>query len=197
MKGLLISLLLLPILPRIALAQCVPGPATGSPFIRCYDDGYVSIDITGNQSGRTWNWGYSNASQLQDGFLVFRHSSDLNPHTVQLITDIYALDGIVPPPAPYAGTESGPGPLISDVPVSRATITIARPKLHLLHTPTNNVIILWPSAPHDWALQQSKSLDTNHWDTLPIIPILDGTNMKVTLPSVAGNCFYRLQLALH
>jgi hypothetical protein len=38
------------------------------------------------------------------------------------LTDIYNLQGVVPPPAPYQGSFFGPGPLISDIP-SQRTIT--------------------------------------------------------------------------
>jgi hypothetical protein len=31
---------------------------------RTYDDGYVLRDISGNAGGKTWNWGYSSASQF-------------------------------------------------------------------------------------------------------------------------------------
>lgn len=34
-------------------------------------------------------------------------------------TDTFALDGVVPPPAPYAGDLAGPGPLIPNIPASR------------------------------------------------------------------------------
>jgi hypothetical protein len=36
-----------------------------------YDDGYVNIDATGNDSDLTWNWGYQNASQLLGETLSF------------------------------------------------------------------------------------------------------------------------------
>ena len=42
---------------------------------------------------------------------------------VTLTTDTYGLNGIVPPLAPYAGSLSGPGPLIGDLP-SRSVATL-------------------------------------------------------------------------
>ena len=42
---------------------------------------------------------------------------------VNLVTDTYALGGITPPQAPYAGSFSGPGPVIGDTP-TRSTTTL-------------------------------------------------------------------------
>lgn len=43
--------------------------------------------------------------------------------SITRVTDAYALDGILPPAAPYAGSFDGPGPLISDTP-TRTTATV-------------------------------------------------------------------------
>lgn len=43
--------------------------------------------------------------------------------SVQQLNDTYALNGVIPPEAPYSGTFVGPGPLISDSP-SRSFTTI-------------------------------------------------------------------------
>jgi len=51
--------------------------------------------------------------------------------TGSLITDAYSLGVVVPPPAPYAGSYAGPGPLISDTPnrtLSAAAVTISGPQ---------------------------------------------------------------------
>jgi len=56
-----------------------PGPATGSTFNRNYDNGsYNRVDISGNNGGTTWYWGYQNASQLQGNSLVMESSSSPN-----------------------------------------------------------------------------------------------------------------------
>lgn len=44
-------------------AAADPGPATGGGINRNYDDGFNRLDVTGNAGGKTWNWGYNNASQ--------------------------------------------------------------------------------------------------------------------------------------
>jgi len=41
--------------------------------------------------------------------------------SAQRTTDTYALNGVVPPEAPYNGTFTGPGPLISDTPTRDVT----------------------------------------------------------------------------
>lgn len=48
----------------------VPGPATGG-VDHNYDDGYVRVDSSGNAGGRTWNWGYENASQVAGDTMQF------------------------------------------------------------------------------------------------------------------------------
>jgi hypothetical protein len=54
-----------------------PGPATGG-VNHHYDDGYVDVDVTGNNHGGfqgTWNWGYQNAGQISGGNLLMHGSS--------------------------------------------------------------------------------------------------------------------------
>jgi hypothetical protein len=54
-----------------------PGPATGG-INHHYDDGYVDVDVTGNNHGLfkgTWNWGYDNASQVSGNNLLMHGSS--------------------------------------------------------------------------------------------------------------------------
>ena len=52
-----------------------PGPATGGGLNRTYDDGFVGVDSSGNAGGKTWNWGYQNAGQVQGNSLVMHSSS--------------------------------------------------------------------------------------------------------------------------
>ncbi|MCC7373075.1 MAG: hypothetical protein IT581_00355 [Verrucomicrobiales bacterium] len=40
------------------------GPATGGGVDRTYPNGFVRPDAAGNDGGKTWNWGYSEAGQL-------------------------------------------------------------------------------------------------------------------------------------
>lgn len=56
-------------------SQSNPGAAIGT-VDHGYDDGYVNVDSGGNADGRTWNWGYQNASQIQGDTIQF-HSEQL------------------------------------------------------------------------------------------------------------------------
>jgi hypothetical protein len=54
-----------------------PGPPTGSGLNRTYADGYVLVDISGNQGGLTWNWGYKDPntiSQVPGNDTLLMHS---------------------------------------------------------------------------------------------------------------------------
>lgn len=52
-----------------------PGPATGAGVDRFYDDGYNRVDISGNELGLTWFYGYKNASQIQGNSVVMHGTS--------------------------------------------------------------------------------------------------------------------------
>ena len=59
------------------------------------------------------SWGLKLALGYTD---VKIHQSQPVSGTADLVTDAYSLGGITPPAAPYAGSFSGPGPLIGDTP---------------------------------------------------------------------------------
>lgn len=44
--------------------------------------------------------------------------------TLQRTVDVYGLEGVVPPVAPYVGSAQGPGPLLSDAPI-RSTVPVS------------------------------------------------------------------------
>jgi hypothetical protein len=70
-------------------------------------------------------WGFEAAFSYTDIGIRARRSQAI---TTSQITDTYALNGVLPPAAPYAGTFGGPGPLLSDSPtrtVGSATATLA------------------------------------------------------------------------
>ncbi len=63
-----------------------PGPATGSRFNRGYDDGYNRVDVSTNNGGMTWNWGYSRSQSAQGNDMVLQSYStpaniDSNGHS--------------------------------------------------------------------------------------------------------------------
>ena len=154
------------------------GPAAGGGLNRIYDDGAVLLDISGNAGGKTWNWAYTDASQVVGGAIeqhrttgprdgsttdldadlsyggevgwsweirrfdigrresragidIFAGWSQVSGNGNSLAagsftrqTDSFALNGVTPPLAPYAGTFAGPGPVLSDSP-TRSTVTQA------------------------------------------------------------------------
>jgi len=176
-----------------SFAQCNPGPATGGGIDRCYDDGYVYVDITGNAGGYTWYWGYQSSSQIQSSFIVFHARTNLTAYVTQMLTDTYNLGGLILPPAPYSGTFQGPGLSIPDAPVSRSTNVInLLPGLSIENTETNTVVVSWPFPSVGWTLQQNTNFIPQHWTDLQTMPTNNGTINWVTLPRALGRTFYRL-----
>jgi hypothetical protein len=56
-----------------------------------------------------------------------------------------------------------------------------------------NAILVWPSPPGDFVLQQNSNLATTNWTTvLRSLLFSNGLN-QVTVPSTSSNLFYRLQ----
>lgn len=51
--------------------------------------------------------------------------SSIQPYYSTVLTDTYALGGVIPPPAPYSGPFAGPGPLLSDTPARATTVAAA------------------------------------------------------------------------
>ncbi len=52
-----------------------PPPSAGGAANRIYNDGFVKKDVSGNQGGLTWNWGYQNASQVPGNDTLLMHAS--------------------------------------------------------------------------------------------------------------------------
>jgi hypothetical protein len=176
----------------LASAQCDPGPAAGGGINRCYEDGYVRVDMTGNAGGYTWYWGYQYSSQIQNGYIVFHSRTTLNAYLEEVLTDTYSL-WILSPLAPYSGGFQGPGPVIPDAPVSRSTsINISMKFLAITNTATNSVVIYWPSPSAGWALQQNADLDATSWTSVLSVTADDGSIKSVTVPLTTGSKFYRL-----
>ena len=65
------------------------------------------------------NFSMINLGAGRAGLSTFSQTQTLNVYDVTAI-DSYALNGVVPPLAPYAGSYAGPGPLINNIPSSRA-----------------------------------------------------------------------------
>lgn len=82
-----------------------------------YDAPQQGIELTFRRSlGRLGNGAWGLEAALNYLNLTFRDQESLSA-TANRLTDSYALNGVVPPEAPYRGTALGPGPLIGDTPV--------------------------------------------------------------------------------
>jgi len=80
----------------------------------------LSYDRYFGKVGKRASWGLEAAFNYNN---VTINDSSPVVSSVQQLTDAYALNGVIPPEAPYSGTFTGPGPLISDLP-SRSFATI-------------------------------------------------------------------------
>jgi hypothetical protein len=56
----------------------------------------------------------------------------------------------------------------------------------------NTVKVSWPSPSTGFVLQQNSNLTTTNWPTSGFAISDDGTNKSISLPSPAGNLFFRL-----
>jgi hypothetical protein len=70
--------------------------------------------------------------------------------------------------------------------------TPGAPVLSILHTPTNTVVVSWPSPSTDFSLQQASSLTQLVWTTPSETVTDNGTNKFVIVSPPTGNRFYRL-----
>jgi hypothetical protein len=170
-----------------------PGPPTGGGINRTYDDGYVMVDITENEGGQTWYWGYQQASQVAGDTIQF-HATTIIGNVVTVITDTYDLGGSVPPAAPYFGTEFGPGPLISDEP-ARTTTIITAP---VLKTSLSNaqVVITWAgltNAVLEATASLSNAPSATVWNTVTNAVTISADQVRLVLAPAAEKRFFRLR----
>jgi len=70
--------------------------------------------------------------------------------------------------------------------------TPGAPLLTIKRTPTNTVVVSWPSPSTGFVLQQTSTLAPATWSNVPQIPADDGTTRSVVLNAPSGNCFFRL-----
>jgi hypothetical protein len=122
-------------------AQCIPGPVSDEAINRCYDDGYVYVDVSGNVGGYTTHWSYQSSSQIQNGLIFFHSRTNLDAYTVQVVTDAYDVGSIVPPLAPYSGSFQGPGICLRDAPYSRSTNVMTLPLLAIQNAAANRAFV--------------------------------------------------------
>ena len=186
----------------LALATyCVasdPGPPTGHGIDRTYDDGYVLVDITGNSFGLTWNWGYVEASQYFAATDTYHfHTIQITGNMATVLTDVYPAGGVYAP-APHAGSFAGPGPAISDEPISRSIQTFVVPVVYASRTGTN--LVLRSIGSTNVVLAASTDLSNRplvaSWITLTNAPVVLSNQAVFTLPSDTTRRFYRAKLVL-
>jgi hypothetical protein len=67
------------------------------------------------------------------------------------------------------------------------------PLLAVRLTPTNTVVVSWPSPSTNWKLQQNTNLATTNWVAPPETVTDDGTNKFIIVRPPSGNMLFRLQ----
>jgi hypothetical protein len=72
-------------------------------------------------------------------------------------------------------------------------LPIGVPVLAVRLTPTNTVVVSWPSPFTSWNPQQNTNLATTNWVTTSETITDDGTNKFIIVRPPSGNMFFRLQ----
>lgn len=123
----------------------VIGPASGLAD-RFYDDGFVRVDSSGSAGGYTAFWGYAAASQVSSGVqgTIAFHYTNIVGNQMTVVTDTYSLGGLVPPPAPYAGSFSSfPGqPLLQASSLTRTVMVVTLTPPNITTPPTGQSFTL-------------------------------------------------------
>ena len=66
------------------------------------------------------------------------------------------------------------------------------PQIGIKLTATNTVLLSWPATQVLFSPQQSTNLASTNWVTLTNSPTTTGATCQLTIPTPAGNTFYRL-----
>jgi len=67
------------------------------------------------------------------------------------------------------------------------------PLLSIARTPTNTVVLSWPSASTGFVLQQTSTLAPANWSDASQAPVDDGVTRSVVISPPTGNQFFRLR----
>jgi hypothetical protein len=155
------------IFPLVSAGQVTPNGDRWN-----YDDGYVLPSTLAFPPGLTWYWGYINPWQVAgDGFLTLHKFTILNSSTGVLITDHYALNGVIPPLPPYFGIYEGPvpggpnRPVISGAPSLRETnlVSLAATLNSPVVSPDHTLLFTVSGAPAPYIVQVSSDLASSNW----------------------------------
>ncbi len=106
----------------------------------------------------------------------------------------YTLSGTIG--QPDAGSFSGGQYMLSGGfwgTLSLAQTPTTLPSLTITLTPTNTVLLTWPSQSAGFAVQHVTDLNSSYWSDAGVTPVDDGTTSTVVLPPALGTHFYRLK----
>lgn len=100
----------------------IDSPTLPSSISTSSDDAYLGMELVYQRLAGTFmsggGWGFEAAFSYHDIDIQDERSG---AGAGTLLTDIFGLNGIVPPNAPYGGTFNGPGPVIGDTPSRTGT----------------------------------------------------------------------------
>jgi hypothetical protein len=165
------------------MGQLLPGGVD-----RFYSDGYVLVDATGGALHTTTFWGYTNASQAPGDDRIYFHKCVLRTNSmIELITDAYPLNGLIPPLPPYDGSFTF-GPVIGDAPF-RTSVLVPIPTL-LSTTTGDNLTLRWTNSPVPFSLQSSSNLVD--WVAVADAPTLVSNHWVLSVSMDPSTSFFRL-----
>ncbi len=72
--------------------------------------------------------------------------------------------------------------------------SVSPPRLVMLLTDTNTVIITWPAANAGFVLQENPDFTTTNWSNATNVSSVVGTNYQVVVTPLSGSDFFRLKL---
>lgn len=106
---------------------------------------------------------------------------------------VYAVSGTIGQPDAGPTMTGGNYSLTGGFWSAVAVQTPGAPLLSIAATPTNTVVIFWPSPSAGFVLQQNTNLAGTNWTTVATSPTDDGNTRSVIVSPPTGNRFYRLQ----
>ncbi|MBE0544804.1 MAG: hypothetical protein IH623_25990 [Verrucomicrobia bacterium] len=106
---------------------------------------------------------------------------------------VYSISGTIGQPDAGTVMTGGNYSLTGGFWSAVAVQTPGAPLLSIATTPTNTVVISWPSPSTGFVLQQNTNLASTNWTAVATPPTDDGSTRSVIVSPPVGNRFYRLQ----
>ncbi|MCW5550734.1 MAG: hypothetical protein KIS67_01075 [Verrucomicrobiae bacterium] len=106
---------------------------------------------------------------------------------------VYSVSGTIGQPDAGTVMTGGDYSLTGGFWSAVAVQTPGAPLLAIAATPTNTVVISWPSPSTGFVLQQNTNLASTNWTAVATSPADDGNTRSVIISPQVGNRFYRLQ----